>query len=819
MSNRRKRKHKSSSKRRRVKSYLEHYETSVNNLIDAFETSLDISPILPNKTTSKIQYQSEQKETETPEYELNASLDTDDIPRIQELQHDAFYDTVTESDCNEMHQTDPPQSNTHDIQSPKQQAIHIESEPEQHISMQQTEPNPSMIHPESLPLPQLPQESVNNQHIQNISDHHHHHAPNTPQLLSQSIHIQPPPQHMAHPLSQSYDVAMHHHPYNHTHHLAWSQPQPQHQYRSPIHAQPQPWIPPNNTSYFAPQQLHFSSHSQSFQHAQIPSMSQSVELPPHTLNGLPPNEDDMEDIEENEDDESLFMPISPTLSGSALRALLSHLRRKCKTLQFKSKQQRKYIINTQHDISDYKAKLSHEKLKLYDQEQNLLMLQNQNDHKSLEYLRGAELHQTRQELNFMMQKMNELEGNTQHLKQQNKLQELDHETYIKSLKDEYQRLLREINQHKVLFDQRGRELEQLKQSTNTEKTHLDATLKERAKVEEETQNTLSTVSEELASLKSNHEELKKEYDAVSAEKDKLSKLMKEMHLTLDEKDQNILSLQRVRDNLEQEINALSRSNRNFREIRNKSTSQLLESQKNEIDAAKHQVAMQYDKYLDEEKRKNEQLERVLKERDAMIEQLHRQDTSCYDDNEYHAALKRLEIENHELRKQLEEVQFGGATRAMQNRSCQTEGMNDATEIDPYHCVPSTAAGSMDEFGILMLNAAKEEIEQLRRTNETLVKLHAKNHYKKPRVQEQCTQTYADNMNQTANSSFLTVDTVGSVSSMQTHKFFDNFDSSPIGNDDHQFEILISSPAKSDKMLINDTITSAGTTVDSSFSKS
>lgn len=94
-SNRRNKK-KSSSKRRKLKSYQEYYETSMNNLIEDFETNLDISPILPNKTISKTQY-TEQKETETiPEFSLDTTNETnnettDDIPRIQELQHHDFY--------------------------------------------------------------------------------------------------------------------------------------------------------------------------------------------------------------------------------------------------------------------------------------------------------------------------------------------------------------------------------------------------------------------------------------------------------------------------------------------------------------------------------------------------------------------------------------------------------------------------------------------------------------------------------------------------------------------------------------------------------
>ena len=301
-----------------------------------------------------------------------------------------------------------------------------------------------------------------------------------------------------------------------------------------------------------------------------------------------------------EDDDNLFMPVTPTLSGSALRALLSQLRRKCRNLQFKSKQQNKFIIDMQTKLTELQAIISNSKLKAYDQEQNILMLQNQEDMNTLEYLRGAELHQTRQELAFMMSKMTELEANNHELKHQLKLQELDHETYNKSLKEEYQRLLREINQHKVLFDQRGREIKQLKQSSDNEKSQYDGKLAEITRLKETDRNKLETVSEQLSALRNDYEKLKKEYDDTYAEKEKHKNSLRDAHLQMDGKDQNILSLKRVKENLEQEIEALTRSNRNFREIRDKSTTQLLESQQHEIDCIKQQVAQQYDRYLEEQ---------------------------------------------------------------------------------------------------------------------------------------------------------------------------------------------------------------------------
>lgn len=110
------------------------------------------------------------------------------------------------------------------------------------------------------------------------------------------------------------------------------------------------------------------------------------------------------DFEEDDDDaENLHMAITPALSGSALRALLSQLRRKCKMFDFKCKQQRKYILNIQNQINLNKNEISNQKIKICNSEQNILMLQNENDISNLEYLRGAELHQTRQELVFILQ--------------------------------------------------------------------------------------------------------------------------------------------------------------------------------------------------------------------------------------------------------------------------------------------------------------------------------------------------------------------------------------------------------------------------------
>ena len=159
-----------------------------------------------------------------------------------------------------------------------------------------------------------------------------------------------------------------------------------------------------------------------------------------------------------------------------------------------------------------------------------------------------------------------------------------------------------------------------------------------------------------------------------------------------------------------------------------------------------------------------------------------------ENDDYRQALERLEIENHEMRKKLEQIQFGAACDVNEieqrmeskgfgfngnitiNKGVQTDKEitncsmehNKSGFIDPYNCTASNTSG-LDEFGMLMLKAAKEEVEQLRETNEKLMKLHAKNHMRKPRMQDQTTQTY-DNLNHTEisttlNSSFMTNNSV------------------------------------------------------------
>ena len=670
------------------------------------------------------------------------------------------------------------------------------------------------------------------QYEQNIQHQNMNIVPNTPHL-SHSMHIQPhqlqppqqhtqqPPSHhqqaMYHQLSQSYDFSMNQYRNNnnqHQHQFAWSQPHPPQQnmhnpYINPNQLNhPQQWMQMshnNNISHFAPQKLQFPSNSSSLVNTNTSTPRGSLildnnsqfmksnnfkknaldeikEMHEHETNPKSANMAQTEGIDDvnidDEDDSNLFMPITPTLSDAALRALLSQLRRKCKTLQFKSKQQNKFIIDMRQEMNELENNLSNSKIKVYDQEQNILMLQHQDDMNTLEYLRGAELHQTRQELSFMMQKMNELQANNHSLKQQLKLQQLDHETYNKSLKEEYQRVLREINQHKVLFDQRGREIKELKESSNNEKSEFDQQLTETKKLKDENEEKLSKISEQLLSLRNDHEKLKKQYDETYEEKEKYRKSLRDSELQIDERDQNIISLKRVKENLEQEIDALSRSNRNHREIRDKSTSQLLESQQHQIESIKQQIAQQYDRFLEEERGKNEKLQQLLKEKNMEINELHNGRMHAVrtknENDDYRQALERLEIENHELRKKLEEIQFGDGCNDDKmklnvniNKSVQTDheitnmgNESDTKFVDPYHCNSSTAS-SMDEFGMLMLKAAKEEVEQLRETNEKLMKLHAKNHMKKPGMQDQTTQTY-DNLNHTeisTNSSFMTTNSV------------------------------------------------------------
>jgi len=730
-------------------------------------------------------------------------------------------------------------------------------------------------------------------HLQNNSAHHQLHGAqhHLGHHGHHGLH-----HHHHHDVSQSYDFAAMQQRYGHSasgggHHLSWSQPAPPQRFPFPAdHRRPAPqWDAmqrshPNlggvaaaagaaaagpDVSYFPPQKLHFPSKSSSWKSSansngftlsskSHPSRSETLGLPTpmttvtNSADSLRPEmkesaesgprapsevavpaASELADITEEDEDANLFMPITPALSASALRALLSHLRRKCRTLQLRTRQQNKYILSVRESSNALREQLSSDKLKIYDLEQNILMLQSQSERSTLEYLRGAELHQTRQEMAFLMERAQDLEGQNQGLLQQHKVQQLDHEAATTAMEEEYERLLRELTQHKVLFDQRGREIEQLRRSGDAERSEMDSKLESTAKAKQDNEEKLCSVAEQLAALRADHEDLKTSYDGAVAEKEALRTSLRESQLQNDEKEQALISLQRVRDNLEQEIEALSRSNRNFREIRDKSTSQLLEGQQQEMETLKTQIAAQYDRFLEEERVKNERLQQLLQEKQSEIleardsEMRSRRTQSENDD--FKEALERIEVENHELRRKLEEIQFGPnpfpdghgggglgghydavavhrppATERTVDAAVQTERERkeeSASLVDPYDPRSSAVSSSMDDFGRMMLRAAKEEVEQLRRTNEKLMKLHAKNHFRRPRVQDQCTQTRCDALNQTmasTNSSFLT------ITSEQTQKL----DKMVEAMDLHE------SAMDSDRMLIHDT--SCVTTEDSSF---
>jgi len=380
------------------------------------------------------------------------------------------------------------------------------------------------------------------------------------------------------------------------------------------------------------------------------------------------------DDESEDDNEHLFMPISPTLSGSALRGLVSSLRTKCKHFEFKSKQQSKFIIESQRKQSELMGQMRTESVRIYDMAQLKLFEANT---ASLEYLRGAELHQTRQECAYLMAQMNALQNETDCVRQQCKLRQLESESECKSMRGECERTQREMAQLKVMFDQRNRELDELRQNNNAHAGEYDEATAAAKQYRKESEAKMETPGQ-MVGLRQKLEQMKAKCDELTAGKAELSEAVKSAQLDLDEREQRIASLKRVRANLEQEIEALSRSNRNCREIRNKSTSQILEAQANEIEAVKEQMAEKYNAFLEEERIKNEKLCQLIDEKNAQI----------------------------------------------QNQN-----------VDPYMHM---ATESMDEFGSMMLKAAKDEIESLRQTNEKLMQLHTKNHFKKPRVQEACT---------------------------------------------------------------------------------
>eukprot|EP01084_Bolivina_argentea_P114039 203125_1 len=279
MSSNRSRTKKSKSKRR--KSYLQHYEASLNNLLEAFETNLSISPILPNKSLSKLPYQSEEKDTEneSPKFSLSISLQTDEIPRIQEIQHEDIYDNNTEPNHNNIQSpqnntniithNEPINSNINNIQSPQKEdninnieeesdcneskqlntvnnvnnnTINIMNESHQFIPQQLQQQQPIHNAPNTIPNTPIPQLSQTMQFI---------HPQN--QIHNQSIQHQQ--------FSQSYDISMQHNIYQpmqhiQSHHMNTQSQQQQQQYMQNINNI-------NNISHFQPQKLVFPSNSSS----------------------------------------------------------------------------------------------------------------------------------------------------------------------------------------------------------------------------------------------------------------------------------------------------------------------------------------------------------------------------------------------------------------------------------------------------------------------------------------------------------------------------------------------------------------------------
>jgi len=469
----------------------------------------------------------------------------------------------------------------------------------------------------------------------------------------------------------------------------------------------------DNSSRMAPQQL-------AFEHEQQRQRQQPIIQHEQQLFVERRNEEIEIDSDTESDDEHLFMPISATLSGTALRALISSLRIKCKKYEFKSKQQSKFIIESQRKLSEQMGINRQESVRLYDLQQNELLQANT---ASLEYLRGAELHQTRQELAYLMEQMNACQNESDRLRQQCKLRQLESESRNKSLRSEYERTQREMAQMRVMFEQRKRECDDLRQNSDAQMSESEQQINAANEYKKESEAKIKALAEQLAALRDKFEEAKAQCDALSASKAELSEQLKSAHLAMEESEQRFVSLQRVRANLEQEIEALSRSNRHCRDIRDKSTTQILSAQQCEIESAKEQIAQKYIGFLEEERIKNEKLRQLIAEKDVRIGELNQASNEC---------------------------------------------------MDPYNCSPigNSDTASMDEFGSMMLAAAKEEIESLRQTNEKLMRLHTKNHFKKPRVQEACTQTYSDNaLNSSMNSSFCTVDSAQTAETNQTNTNF------------------------------------------------
>mmetsp|Transcript_43175 Transcript_43175/g.71328 ORF Transcript_43175/g.71328 Transcript_43175/m.71328 type:complete len:142 (-) Transcript_43175:117-542(-) len=125
---------------------------------------------------------------------------------------------------------------------------------------------------------------------------------------------------------------------------------------------------------------------------------------------------------------------------------------------------------------------------------------------------------------------------------------------------------------------------------------------------------------------------------------------------------------------------------------------------------------------------------------------------------------------------------------------------------------------MDEFGRMMLRAAREEVEQLRETNEKLMRLHTKNHLRKPRMQDVTTQTPrwihvgdggsggdgGGNMSVSASESTSMNMSFISTQSTQTQKLLDEDAHGTLQAAQFEMHMLPHSPAKSDKVLMHET---------------
>ena len=129
------------------------------------------------------------------------------------------------------------------------------------------------------------------------------------------------------------------------------------------------------------------------------------------------------------------------------------------------------------------------------------------------------------------------------------------------LREENQRLLRELSQHKVLFDQRGRQLEQLR-----ERSELSGQVVEKDKLLQERVTKLSEVAEQLVALRAKHDATHESHEATLADKAELTRQLREAQLAGDEKDKVVGSLRRVAENMVQENLALTRNSNMARDV-------------------------------------------------------------------------------------------------------------------------------------------------------------------------------------------------------------------------------------------------------------